>query len=322
MATAPDTREGSQRGGRPPARPFVMPETLGGKLRVWRFLIARRAVQAGLLLLFFGSLHWGWSLFGRLLLVGNYSASEVLGLVPLADPFAVLQTVLTGYFPTTEVLVGAGLILLFYGVVGGRTWCAWVCPMNLVTDAAAWLRKRLKVRDLANVTRKVRYGVLALTLVLSALAGVAAFEWVSPISMFHRELLFGAGIGWAAVLGVFLFDALVLRDGWCGHLCPLGAFYAVLGERTAQVRVAFVDERCSRCGECVRVCPEPQVLNFKKAAEAGMVASGECINCGSCIPVCPEDALRFDWRHRIVAARRAGDSGLEKSQVPPKRRVA
>jgi ferredoxin-type protein NapH len=49
------------------------------------------------------------------------------------------------------------------------------------------------------------------------------------------------------------------------------------------------------------------VLNLKKAAEAGMIASGECTNCGRCIPVCPEETLHFDLRgliHRHNASAR------------------
>jgi ferredoxin-type protein NapH len=193
-------------------------------------------------------------------------------------------------------------VLLLYGVLGGRVWCSWVCPINMVTDLAGWLRIRLGIRDMFHLNRNIRYSVLALALLLSALTGVAAFEWVSPISMLHRELIFGMGLGWTAVLGVFLFDLLVLRHGWCGHLCPLGAFYALVG-RLAPVRVRFDTPTCTHCGECARICPEPQVLNLKQAANAGMIASGECTNCGRCITVCPEDTLHFDMRHRIRAAK-------------------
>jgi ferredoxin-type protein NapH len=129
---------------------------------------------------------------------------------------------------------------------------------------------------------------------------VAAFEWISPIGMLHRELIFGLGLGWTAVLGVFLFDLFILRNGWCGHLCPLGAFYALIG-RLAQIRIRFDAPSCTHCGECARLCPEPQVLNLREAAAAGMIASGECTNCGRCITICPEDSLHFDLRRRIAA---------------------
>lgn len=287
-----------------PVRPFVMPETLGGRLWVWRYIILRRLVQLGTLLLFFATAHWGWSIAGRPLLRGDLSASSILDAVPLADPFAALQILLTRHLLQPEVLIGAGIVLGVYALLGGRTFCAWVCPINMVTDAANWLRSRLGIKDPFHLSRQLRYVVLALALVLSTATGVAAFEWVSPIAMLHRELIFGIGLGWTAVLGVFLFDLLVLRHGWCGHLCPLGAFYAVVGQ-VAQLRVRFDAPTCTHCGECARVCPEPQVLNLKAAAEGGMVASGECSNCGRCIPVCPEDTLSFDLRALIDRHNRA-----------------
>ncbi len=281
-----------------PVRPFVMPESFTGKLKVWRYLLLRRILQLGLLLLFFGTVRWGWMLAGQPVLTGNLSSSEFLGFIPMADPFAVLQIILTGQMPLQEVLIGAAIILVIVAVIGGRTWCAWVCPVNMVTDLASWTRRRLDIKDAFTISRKIRYSVLVLTLVLSILTGLAAFEWVSPISMLHRELIFGIGAGWIAVLGVFLFDLFILRNGWCGHLCPLGAFYAVLG-KVAQLRIAFDVPTCTQCCECVRVCPEPQVFNFKAVTKTGMIASGECTNCGRCITVCPEDTLKFDLRHYI-----------------------
>ena len=282
-----------------PVRPFVMPDTLVGKLNVWRYLLLRRTLQIGLLVLFFGTFKWGWQVAGQPLLTGNLSASEFLGFIPMADPFAILQIMLTGQMPLQEVLLGAVIILVLVALIGGRTWCAWVCPVNMITDLASWTRRRLGINDAFRLSRNIRYIVLTLTLVLSVLTGIAAFEWISPIGMMHRELIFGIGAGWIAVLGVFLFDLLILRHGWCGHLCPLGAFYAVIG-KMAQLRIGFDTPTCTHCCECVKVCPEPQVLNFKAAAESEMIASGECTNCGRCIAVCPEDTLKFDLRHHIT----------------------
>jgi len=285
-----------------PVRPFVMPETLSGKLGVWRYILMRRALQIGTLALFFGTVRWDWQLGGQPLLTGNLSSSEFLGLIPMADPFAVLQIMLTGQLPLKEVLIGAAIILVIVTLIGGRTWCAWVCPINMVTDLASWIRCRLGISDAFRLSRKLRYSVLALTLILSVLTGVAAFEWISPISMLHRELIFGLGAGWIAVLGVFLFDLFILRHGWCGHLCPLGAFYAVVG-KLAQVRIGFDAPTCTHCGECAKVCPEPQVLNLKCAEQYGMIVSGECSNCGRCVTVCPEDTLSFDLRQRLKGRR-------------------
>ncbi len=264
-------------------------------IKSWRFLILRRLTQFGTILLFVGSLHGGWSWFGQPLLRGDLSASFILGTIPLADPFAVLQIFFTGHLAKVEVWIGAIIILVFYGLLGGRTWCAWVCPVNLVTDLAGWLHHHTLPKNLFSLPRNLRYLILLMALLLSAIIGLPAFEWVSPIGAMHREILFGLGLGWTGVLGIFLFDWLVVKQGWCGHLCPLGGFYSLLG-RYAQLRVQFNASRCTHCGECGTVCPEPQVLNLKQLAKDNQVLSGACTNCGRCIPICPEHSLQFGWR--------------------------
>jgi ferredoxin-type protein NapH len=293
-----------------PVRLFIMPKTLWGKLKVWRFIIYRRIVQLGTLLLFFGSAHWGWKLFGAPILRGNLSSSEFLGFIPLADPFATLQIFFTGHILHKDVLIGAAIVAAIYLLLGARVWCSWVCPINMVTDLAGWIRKKLQIKDTFRLRRKLRYAILGLSLVITLLMGVAAFEWISPISIFHRELIFGIGTGWIAILAIFLFDLFVLKNGWCGHLCPLGAFYSLLGKVTAPLRISFDPPTCTHCLECVRVCPEPQVLDFKLAGERHKISSSECTNCGRCITVCPEDILKFsiinfqqkDTQHTLISS--------------------
>ncbi|MFN3594711.1 MAG: quinol dehydrogenase ferredoxin subunit NapH [Thiobacillaceae bacterium] len=288
--------------------------SLASRLWSWRYIVLRRISQLSILLLFFGTAHWAWHWPGKSrLLTGNLSASELFGLIPMTDPLAALQIFLTGHVLSRESLIGVAVVLGFYLIVGGRVFCAWVCPMNMVTDLAGWLRQRLEMRSVINLPRTLRYFVLAAALVLSSLTGVAAFEWVSPIGMLHREIIFGIGLGFLALLAIFLFDLLILKDGWCGHLCPLGAFWSIVG-RAALVRVRFDKDSCTHCGECARVCPEPQVLNLKKLAERGYVFSGECSNCGRCTGLCPEGSLAFDLRP-LIRRHNAQDRGTALQSV-------
>ena len=95
---------------------------------------------------------------------------------------------------STTVLIGAVIIFVFYALIGGRAFCSWVCPVNMVTDAANWTRRKLgisQVQKRVYMSRNLRYWVLGISLLLSALTGVAAFEMISPISMAHRGIVFG-----------------------------------------------------------------------------------------------------------------------------------
>ena len=261
-----------------------------------RFLWLRRFSQIGILLLFIGANNWGWNI-----LIGNLSSAYVFETFYISDPFAILQMLLAGFILGTDVLIGGLIILLIYGIIGGRAFCSWVCPMNMVTDAALWLRKKWKLNEIqfhTPINRNIRYWVLFLALILSVFSGVAAFEFVSPVSMLHRGLIFGMGFGWAAVAVIFLFDLLVLKNGWCGHICPIGAFYSIVG-KFHWIKVQHTAENCTDCKECFLVCPEPQVLKII-GKESGSINNGECTNCGRCIEVCDDKALKFIKREKII----------------------
>lgn len=268
----------------------------------YRYLFFRRTTQLGLLLLYFGANAWGWTI-----LMGNLSSSVFLNTVPLSDPYAALQMLAAGAVLATDLLIGVFIITIFYLLVGGRAFCSWVCPINLVTDAAALLRRKLGVDSFAKrqpASRNMRYWVLALSLIISFMMGVTAFEFISPISMLHRGIIFGLGFGWAAVLIIFLFDLFVLKNGWCGHICPLGGFYSLLGSYSL-IRVQHTQENCTECMKCKVVCPEQQVLHMI-GKESLPVLSGECTNCARCVEVCDDDALSFSIK-KLAKNKKSGE---------------
>jgi ferredoxin-type protein NapH len=276
-----------------------------GWLKAHKWLLLRRSSQLGILGLFLlGPLAGVW------VVQGNLSASMTLDVLPLTDPMLLLQAIASGTWPVTSGLVGALIVLAFYALIGGRVFCGWVCPVNLVTDLAIWLRRRFDLRTTSRLSRNLRYWVLGVVLVLPAVTGVMAWETVNPVSMAHRGLLFGMGWAWAVLAAVFLFDLLVARQAWCGHLCPVGAFYGLIGAR-AQVRVVAAGrERCDDCMDCYNICPEPQVIKpALKGAGAGIgpvILDINCTNCGRCIDVCSVDVFRFGTRSSQAAAPVAG----------------
>lgn len=265
-----------------------------GWLRAHKWLLARRASQLGILALFLlGPLAGVW------IVKGNLTFSYTLDFLPLADPYILLQSMLTRHMPEAKAFVGAAIVLAFYLLVGGRVFCSWVCPVNMVTDAASWLRERFGIKGGAHVSRETRYWILAMTLVLALATGTLAWELVNPVSMFHRGLIFGIGAAWSVILAVFLFDLFVMKDGWCGHVCPVGAFYSLLGKVSLLRTVAVGREACNDCMDCFAVCPEPQVIRpaLKGIDGAGpVILAANCTNCGRCIDVCSKDVFAFGAR--------------------------
>lgn len=260
-----------------------------------RYLFLRRLAQFGLLALF---LTGPW--YGYWILKGNLASSIFLDVIAFTDPYIFLQSIVAGHQMGTVASIGAVTIFVFYAVVGGRAYCSWVCPINVITDAAFWLRNKLGLNLSWQPKKHIRNWLLFMTLVVSALTSSIAWEIVNPITMLQRGLVFGMGVAWAIVLAVFLFDLIVSRRGWCSHLCPVGAFYGVLG-KFSLVRVSAIKRSaCTDCGDCFRVCPEPHVITLPLLGEdngaSPIIVSGDCTNCGRCIDVCDEDVFHFATR--------------------------
>ena len=258
-------------------------------MRKYKYLALRRITPIAVLFLFFAGNAYGWKV-----LRGNLSSAKAFDTIPLSDPFAVLQSFSAGAVVAVDAIIGSLIVLLFYAVLGGRVFCGWVCPVNMVTDLANKIRTRFNLDSSWkswSIERSVRYWVIALSIALSAILGVAAFEWISPIGALHRGIIYGFGFGWAFVLVVFLFDLVAVKNGFCGHLCPLGGFYSLTG-RYGFLRIGYDRDKCTSCMKCIDICPEKQVLHMV-GERSGAVLSGECINCGRCVEVCDDNALNF-----------------------------
>lgn len=257
-----------------------------------RFLLLRRFTQVAILALFLAGPWFGWWV-----VKGNLASSLTLGVLPLTDPYVFLQSLAAGHKPLATAAIGAGIVLVFYLLAGGRSYCSWVCPVNPLTDAASWLRRRLGLRGGLRMSRSLRFAVLATTLVVAAATGTIAWELVNPVSMLHRGLIFGLGAAWVVVLAVFLFDLLVAEHGWCGHLCPVGAFYSLPGQFSLLRVAATRRQACNDCADCYAVCPEPTIIKpALKGDGSPVILSAQCTNCGRCLDVCSKDVFTFGPR--------------------------
>ncbi|EOK5718372.1 quinol dehydrogenase ferredoxin subunit NapH [Vibrio parahaemolyticus] len=263
-----------------------------GWWRAHRFLILRRLCQLTIIALFMAGPTLG-------VLTGNLSSSMLLDTVPLSDPLIVLQALATGHIPEFNALLGVVIVVVFYAMLAPRAFCAWVCPLNIVTDLAAWLRRKLKIKASYRWSPAIRYWLIPVLMLGSALSGAILWTWLDPVAALHRGLVFGMGAGWVLIALVFVLDLLLVEHGWCGHLCPLGAAYGVIGRKSLLRVTAVRREDCTKCMDCFYVCPEPEVLRQPLKEGDRRVMDQNCISCGRCLDVCPEHVFEFKNRLNV-----------------------
>ena len=268
-----------------------------GWLRANKWLVLRRFSQLSILMLF---LLGPW--FGIWIVKGNMISSLTLDVLPLTDPFVLLQSFMAGHVMETTAIIGTLIVLAFYALVGGRVYCSWVCPVNIVTDTAEWLRRKVGLGAGKKLLNQTRYWLLGLVFMLALATGTLVWELINPVSIINRGLVFGMGLAWLLVLAIFILDAFISRRAWCGHLCPVGAFYSLLGNVSLLRVNASARSKCNDCMECYAVCPEPKVIipvlknRHTQKNMGSMIMSSNCTNCGRCIDICGKEVFSFDHR--------------------------
>ncbi len=246
---------------------------------------------------------------------GNTWSGTFWGL-KLSDPLAAAGQAaasLTLYWP----FLLTALIPIAFTAVFGRFFCGWLCPTTFLyelnTNLAAWLRwAGLKLGD-RHFDKRLKYVVLGLGLILSAMTGSVLVAAVYPPAIIGREIYYGValggfGAGTVFFLGTLLFDLLVVRRGFCRYLCPGGALYSLLGHYRL-VRIRRIVENCNDCAKCNVICEfglDPLRDGFGQ----------ECNNCAACIAVCPMDAMTFTLRPTDYPAQGPGHQGRQYRDDP------
>ena len=105
------------------------------------------------------------------------------------------------------------------------------------------------------------------------------------------------------VFFVFTAGSFMVRLLWC-RFCPVGATLSILNrfapfKWAPLLRIHKVEEKCTKCGICKRVCPT-QVTDVYEE-KGGNIASSKCLLCLRCVEMCPyEDCLKVEVAGKTI----------------------
>ena len=231
------------------------------------------------------------------LVEGALTASRVIGF-HFADLNSALQVTLAFKEVLINLAIGTATVAVLWWLVGGRSFCAWTCPYHLLSEWVEMLHVRLAGKGWAKdypLHRGVRTVLYVVFAVLALITGYTVFEWISPVGITSRALIYGtmAGMAWVGLL--LVIELFFIRRFWCRYMCPIGMTYAFIGS-VSPTTVHYDLSKCLHEGECRKVCLVPHVLEITKkgrATKAQIDIGADCTRCAMCIEACPTGALSF-----------------------------
>ena len=104
---------------------------------------------------------------------------------------------------------------------------------------------------------------------------------------------------------LFLITAIsfMVRRFWC-RICPLGGLISIFDRyppfnRISGIKLTKIEEKCTKCGICKRVCPTQVTKVYDDAG--GDVTAPDCILCFRCVEMCPyEECLQIKFAGKPV----------------------
>lgn len=258
------------------------------------------------------------------------------GDISLLCPLGALGTMLA-----SKMLVPRALVSLVLAIVAivllGRAFCAWACPVPLVSKLRDLLKKAPKNEDGKTGTQPLtkaekaalkkcsgscsscsdvkakfdsRHIILGGSLLSAAIFGFPVFCLICPIGLTFATillliLLFSNGdVTWSVIVipAILLLEVVLFRK-WCSKICPLSAFMSLVGKLNKTFKPTIDDSKCletskgANCGVCANVCE--QCIDVRHSENGA--AWNECTKCRACVDACPAQAISMPFLPRTSA---------------------
>ena len=218
--------------------------------------------------------------------------------------------------------IGALLFVVTLTLLTGRIYCSIICPLGVMQDFIAWLRRKKNKYNYSPAKHVLRYSVLVVACASLALGVAWLGGLIFPYSTYGRIVstifaplykLANNGLAsiaehydsyafysvdvWfksigalvVALLSLGVIAVLAWKNGrtWCNTICPVGTLLGLISKQSF-LKINIDAEKCKNCRKCERNC---------KAAcidlDTHTVDYSRCVVCGDCLEECKFDALKF-----------------------------
>lgn len=224
----------------------------------------------------------------------------------------------------------AWVLIIVSTILFGRLYCSVLCPAGILQDIIVrfskfFQRKAGRKKIFFHYQKPyniIRYGILALTVLLFLFGSIHLLLFLDPYSNFGRIAanLFRPVIIWgnnlaakglmamdkywlydvdlntigigsfiAAVIALIVLIVMSVLHGrlFCNTLCPVGSSLSLFS-KYALFKIDMDKTLCNACGNCTRAC-KAECIDYEKMS----VDYSRCVTCFNCITHCNKGGLHY-----------------------------
>ncbi len=218
------------------------------------------------------------------------------------------------FYSNIVFAVGTTALTLIFG----RIFCGWICALGTLQDLFGRLGMKIFKRRYSipkgwdASLRYMKYVVLLGIIYFTWRTGQLVINSMDPFVAYNHiaagmeELLKEYAVGFG-ILVAMLLSSLFYERLFCRYLCPLGAYYSIVG-RLSFFKIKRKKSSCVDCKRCDKSCPAALDISSSERADS----RGECLSCMNCVEVCPtiQNSLEVSVSGKGISGRRAGLSGV------------
>ena len=247
----------------------------------------------------------------------SFGWSSVAWLCPLGSLEVLLGS--WAFVPRLFILIAVAAVVVFFV---GKGFCSFVCPVPHIQTLFRTKKRKKRAEHEKHAAAEValarykngekpkrragnvdgRHVVLAGALASAAVFGFPVFCLVCPVGLTIATFIAvwqlvqsnALTVGLVVFPVIVIVEVVVLRR-WCHALCPLGALFSLISQKSVSLKPQVDYAVCLReregkdCSVCSAVCGE----FVDPHSDLGVRPLSECVKCGKCAAACPAKAIAF-----------------------------
>ena len=191
------------------------------------------------------------------------------------------------------------ILFTIFSLLGSKLICSWGCQLGALQESIFTIpifKRKYNIQVPFVISLTVRLAIFGAFISLLFGFGYGVVEGIKNFVIYHQinyfKIFHFHELATVALytLPIFIIASLFIYRPFCQFICPFG-LYSWLLENISIKRIKIIEDKCIKCGKCVKACPTQAMKGIYEKKRKYFLP--DCWSCGACIEACPTNAIEY-----------------------------